>query len=102
MPKGYMYILLCNDDSYYTGSTINLNRRWLQHLNGKGANHTKKHPPLEILYYEVYPRIDHAFYREKQIQRWSRAKKEALISGRMQDLHLYSECQNETHYLYKK
>ncbi|RMB63492.1 GIY-YIG nuclease family protein [Dokdonia sinensis] len=99
MPKGYTYILLCSDNSYYTGSTINLKKRWKEHLAGQGANHTRKHPPVRILYYEVYPRVDYAFYREKQIQKWSRAKKEALISGRMKDLHLYSQCQNETHYL---
>ena len=40
--KGYTYILLCSDDSYYTGSTKNLNLRIAQHQNGEGANHTKK------------------------------------------------------------
>jgi len=102
MPKGYTYILLCSDDSYYTGSTIDLDRRWQQHLNGEGANHTRKYPPISILYYEEYSRIDYAFYREKQIQGWSRNKKEALIQGKFKDLHRYSECQNETHYLVKK
>jgi putative endonuclease len=36
--------------------------------------------PVELVYYEVFPRIDEAFYREKQIQGWSRVKKEALIN----------------------
>jgi putative endonuclease len=79
--KGYMYILLCADGSYYTGSTIDLERRLEQHQNGEGANHTKKHLPVSLLYYEEYPRIDEAFYREKQVQGWSRKKKEALIEG---------------------
>ena len=79
--KGYMYILLCADGSYYTGSTIDLERRLEQHQNGEGANHTKKHLPVTLLYYEEYPRIDEAFYREKQVQGWSRKKKEALIEG---------------------
>jgi putative endonuclease len=34
-----------------------------------------------LVYYEEYQRIDEAFYREKQIQGWSRKKKEALIEG---------------------
>ncbi len=80
--KGYMYILLCSDGSYYTGSTIDLERRLTQHKNGKGANHTKNHLPVELVYYEEYQRIDEAFYREKQIQGWSRKKKEALINGK--------------------
>jgi putative endonuclease len=79
--KGYMYILLCANGSYYTGSTIDLERRLQQHQNGEGANHTKKHLPFTLVYYEEYARIDTAFYREKQIQGWSRKKKEALIEG---------------------
>jgi len=77
--KGYMYILLCEDGSYYTGSTNNLELRLQQHFAGEGANHTKKHPPVKLLYYEEFDRIDDAFYREKQVQGWSRKKKEALI-----------------------
>ena len=79
--RGYMYILECSNGSYYTGSTIDLARRFLQHLNGEGANHTKKYSPVKLVYVEIYSRIDHAFYREKQVQGWSRKKKEALISG---------------------
>jgi putative endonuclease len=79
--KGYMYILLCSDGSYYTGSTNDLRRRLEQHQNGEGANHTKKRLPITLLYYEEYSRIDEAFYREKQIQGWSRKKKEALMEG---------------------
>lgn len=84
--QGYMYILECSDGSYYTGSTIDLARRFLQHLNGEGANHTKKHLPVKLVYVEIYPRIDYAFYREKQVQGWSRKKKEALISGNTEKL----------------
>ena len=39
--KGWVYILKCSDDSYYTGSTNNLERRLEQHNQGEGANHTK-------------------------------------------------------------
>ena len=76
-----MYILECSDGSYYTGSTIDLERRITQHQNGEGANHTKKRLPIKLLYYEEYQRIDQAFYREKQVQGWNRKKKEALIEG---------------------
>ena len=79
--KGYMYILECADDSYYTGSTNNLELRIEQHQNGQGANHTQKRLPVRLIYYEEYARVDAAFYREKQVQGWSRKKKEALING---------------------
>ncbi len=78
--QGFMYILLCSDGSYYTGSTKDLEIRLEQHQSGNGANHTKKRLPVKLVYYERYPRIDWAFEREKQVQGWSRKKKEALIN----------------------
>lgn len=38
MPKGFMYILKCSDDTYYIGSTIDLLKRFLEHQSGTGAN----------------------------------------------------------------
>ena len=76
-----MYILKCFDETYYCGSTINLKRRIQQHQNGDGANYTKNRLPVKLLYYEIYPRIDLAFFREKQVQKWRRQKKEVLMNG---------------------
>jgi putative endonuclease len=95
MSKGYMYILECSDGSYYTGSTRNLEMRLAQHQAGEGANHTQKRLPVKLVYYEVFGRIDEAFYREKQVQRWSRKKKEALIENRSEDLPLLSKNYTE-------
>jgi putative endonuclease len=80
MAKGWMYILECADGSYYTGSTNNLELRLKQHQAGEGANHTKKRLPISLVYFEEFQRIELAFYREKQVQGWSRKKKEALIN----------------------
>ena len=77
--SGWMYILECVDGTYYTGSTNNLERRLWEHNNFIGANYTKKKHPAKLVYSEEYPRIDEAFYREKQIQGWSHSKKKALI-----------------------
>ena len=93
-----MYILLCSNGTYYTGSTKNLDKRMQEHQNGEGANFTKKHLPVKLVYYEFFERIDEAFYREKQVQNWSRNKKEALINKENSNLHDLSECRNETHY----
>jgi putative endonuclease len=84
--KGYTYILRCSDDSYYTGSTNDIDKRIAQHQAGEGANYTKKRLPIELIYFEEFQRVDEAFLREKQIQGWSRAKKEALIKGDFQEL----------------
>jgi len=81
-----MYILKCSDGSYYTGSTVDLERRLSQHQNGEGANYTKKRLPAELVYFEEYSSIADAFYREKQVQGWSKKKKEALMNGEYEDL----------------
>ena len=86
-----MYILKCSDNTYYTGSTKDLSRRLKEHQSGEGANHRKKHLPVELVYYEEFDRIDHAFYREKQVQKWSRKKKEALIESRKEELPLLAK-----------
>ncbi len=91
-----MYILECSDGSYYTGSTKNLELRLSQHQAGEGANHTKKRLPVKLVYFEEFDRIDKAFYREKQVQGWSRKKKEALIEGMPEKLHELAKCLNET------
>lgn len=95
--KGWMYILKYSNDSYYTGSTKNLELRLKQHMEGEGANHTKKRLPVLLVYYEEFDRIDLAFYREKQIQGWTRKKKEVLINGWVKELKKAAECMNETH-----
>src|SRR6266540_397320 len=93
----YMYILECADGSYYTGSTKDLERRLWEHRNGLGANHTAKRLPVKLVYCEECGRIDDAFYREKQVQGWSRKKKEALMAGDTNQLHLLAVCRNESH-----
>jgi predicted GIY-YIG superfamily endonuclease len=96
--KGFMYILHCSNGQFYTGSTNDLESRLAQHLNGEGANFTRKHLPFKLMYYEEFERIDDAFLREKQVQNWSKAKKEALIKKDRNRLHELAECRNETHY----
>lgn len=96
----YMYILKCADGSYYTGSTWNLEKRLAEHQSGQGANHTRKHLPVQLAYCEECDRIEDAYQREKQIQGWSRKKKEALMAGDTNALHQLAACRNETHYAF--
>jgi len=76
----WMYILKCADDSYYVGSTKNLDLRLVQHQSGKGSRYTSGRLPVELVYGEEYDRVAHAYYREKQVQNWGRAKRKALIN----------------------
>ncbi|OJX62299.1 MAG: hypothetical protein BGO95_08170 [Micrococcales bacterium 73-13] len=75
----FMYILRCADRTTYVGSTWNLERRLAEHELGHGGAYTSKRLPVELAYCEEFARIDEAWAREKQIQNWSRAKREALI-----------------------
>ncbi|MCK6541037.1 MAG: GIY-YIG nuclease family protein, partial [Anaerolineales bacterium] len=79
-----MYILKCADDSYYVGSTKNLDLRIAQHQSGKGSRYTSGRLPVELVYGEEYDRVVDAYAREKQVQNWGRAKREALISGEVE------------------
>ena len=83
---GFMYILKCANGTFYVGSTKNLIRRIHEHKTGNGANHTKRYGPVQLVYFEIYQRIDFAYYREKQIQGWTRKKKQALIDGEFPSL----------------
>jgi putative endonuclease len=94
-----MYILKCSDGSFYTGSTRELDKRVREHNMGMGANYTKKRRPVELVYFEEFQRVDDAFAREKQIQGWSRSKKNALIQGqfgRLTDLSRSGTSKHET------
>ena len=84
--KPCVYILKCANGLYYTGSTHDLEKRLAEHQSGQGANFTRKHLPVELVYFEEYDRIDEAYFREKQIQGWIRKKKEALIKGELDKL----------------
>jgi putative endonuclease len=81
-----MYILECADGSYYVGSTTDLNRRISEHQEGLGAKYTSRRLPVKLVYGEEYDRVADAYYREKQVQGWSRAKREALIKGEYETL----------------
>ncbi|MEQ1735501.1 MAG: GIY-YIG nuclease family protein [Rhodoglobus sp.] len=79
------------DDSYYVGSTWDIERRLSQHGRGEGANYTRTRRPVELVYLEEYSRIDDAFTREKQVQNWGHAKRRALIDGDFEELRRLSK-----------
>ena len=83
----FVYILECSDRSTYVGSTRDLHRRLEQHQRGEGANYTRGRLPVRLLSYEHFDRIDDAFAREKQLQRWSRSKRLALAKGQVEKLN---------------
>ncbi|MWV47809.1 GIY-YIG nuclease family protein [Rathayibacter sp. VKM Ac-2803] len=77
----FVYILRCSDGSYYVGSTRSLHRRVDAHMMGKGAEYTSRRLPVTLLWHQEFESIAEAFWWEKRIQNWSRAKREALMRG---------------------
>lgn len=80
----FVYILLCNNGSYYIGSSNNVDQRVKDHLNGKGGRFTRSHKPQKLVYTEELPNKSEALKREAQLKTWSRAKKEAIIAGNLE------------------
>jgi len=87
MKLSYVYILKCADATYYTGVTANLDKRIIEHYNGiHPGSYTAKRRPLRLVFYAEFTDIQLAIMREKQIKKWSKAKKEALIEGSFEEL----------------
>jgi putative endonuclease len=85
------YLLRCADGSYYCGSARDLPTRLAQHASGMGSEYTAKRLPVELVWAAEFDRIDDAYFLEKRIQGWGRAKREALIAGEFDALPALSK-----------
>ncbi len=70
-----VYILLCEDESLYTGATNNLSKRLNDHKSGRGGRYTRSHKPKKLIYSEEFKTKSEALKREMEIKGWSRDKK---------------------------
>ncbi len=92
MKSYYVYILLCSDNSYYTGITNNLESRILQHNSAYDRKcYTAKRLPVQLVYSQQLHEVMQAISLEKQIKGWSRKKKEALINSDWEQLKQHSK-----------
>lgn len=77
----YIYILLCIDNTYYTGFTTDVQKRLIEHNAGKGAKYTRGRTPCKLVYTEIFEDKSSAMKREWYIKhRLTRLEKEELIS----------------------
>ena len=77
----YVYILLCQDGTFYTGFTKNVEERTRLHANGRGARYTKSHPPREVVHIEQFTLRSEAMKREKAIKKLNHLQKAALAGS---------------------
>lgn len=83
----FVYILQSADGTYYVGHSVNVPERLRKHRLGIGSKHTHDHPLIILVHVEGPLIPADAVRRELQLKRWSRAKKEALIRGDLDNLH---------------
>ena len=78
----HTYIVRCSDDTYYVGSTWDLDGRlWQHNHNDDGAIYTRRRRPVVLVWNAEFDSMEQAFAFEKRIAGWRREKKEALIRG---------------------
>ena len=77
----YVYILECSDNTYYTGSTNNINARLELHNLQKGANYTRGRTPVRLVHRESFRTKAKAFKHEALIKKFTRKQKEKLVRG---------------------
>ena len=96
MKQYFVYILLCSDNSYYTGITNDLERRLYEHQSGSDAkSYTYKRRPVKLVFHETFNEVLQAIAFEKQVKGWKRSKKEAIINGNWDLIIDLSKRKNE-------
>ena len=76
-----VYIILCKDNSLYTGITTDVQRRFAQHLTGTGAKYFRGHSPLRLVYLEDGHDRSSASRREAEIKKLRPEDKRRLIES---------------------
>ena len=75
----FVYLVMCNDDTIYTGIAHDLNQRITQHKTKKGAKWTKAHGFKYYTYFEV-PTFGEATIKEREIKHYSHQAKLELFT----------------------
>jgi len=78
----YVYLLLCDQKTFYVGISDDPKERLLEHRSGQSM-FTKKFSDIKFVYCEQWSGKHKAALRERQIKGWSHAKKQMLIDGKL-------------------
>lgn len=77
----YLYLIECRNGSFYAGISNDVERRYAQHLAGRGAKYTRAHPPLRLLGTRAFPDRSSASKAEHAIRQLPRAQKLAFLAA---------------------
>jgi putative endonuclease len=81
MSAWFVYLIECRDGSLYTGIATDVDRRYAEHIAGKGARYTRSHPPLRLLACFEHPDRSSASRAEYAIKQLAPAQKRALCAS---------------------
>lgn len=90
----WVYLLLMSNGMFYVGQTSDVGRRIDKHQSGTGARQTRQMKHFRLVHVEGPMEAQAAISRERQIKRWSRAKKLALITGDLEQLRKLSRSRD--------
>ena len=76
-----LYLLECENGSYYAGITTDLERRFAEHVFGVGARYTRSHPPRRVVAVKAYSDRASASRAEAALKKLPRAEKVAFFSA---------------------
>lgn len=76
----HVYMILCSDNSLYTGITTDIERRFIQHAEGRGARYFRGRQPLKVVYLEHDHSRSSAARREARIKAMTREEKILLVN----------------------
>lgn len=81
--KHFVYILLTQNNTLYCGYTDNVEKRFNEHLSGKGAKYTKSNKPVKVVYQKEFPTKSEALKEEYRIKhKLTKAQKLELINSK--------------------
>jgi putative endonuclease len=92
--SGYVYLLQCRDKTLYTGATTNPEKRLAEHNSGRASKYTRSRLPVKTVFCQEFRDMKDALSAERQIKKWSRQKKLALINSEFELQRELDECQN--------
>lgn len=81
----FVYILECQDGTYYAGYTPDIENRLKLHNSGRGAKYTRDRRPVKLVWCKEYKYFKPAFITEKRIKHLTRVQKETLVNGKRLD-----------------
>ena len=81
MSQFFMYVLLCKDQTFYTGYTVDLEKRIATHNAGKGAKYTRMRTPVTLLYAKEFATKQKAMKAEAAFKKFSRPQKETFLQA---------------------